>query len=461
MKIFEKCELMAGTSESDSDLLSNIAFCVMDLETTGGDHNFDKIIEIGLVKIENLKIVAELSFLINPEIPIPEFVQRLTAIKQENLKSAVKIEEVVEEIISFIGKSSVLVAHNAAFDIPFFNSVLRRLQYEEMKRPTICTNMMTRLLIPEIMNSNLAYVGELFGIGHRHAHRALEDAKVTAKLFLLYLDFFLSRKIKKLNHIYYPKRKFEFDSVNFAREESNTEDIIAALSQNCYPFVLTVKGKKGVILHMLPVMKQSPRDIETIKGALESTSWDTVTIKIIGHFFKALKLLHCHFHSVSKHTHPPLLSFLQERYGWKTLFPSDQERVDDFIRKGFLIVPHLIKEHYSIYALHSIFHGKSELIFRYPIHKKKLLQFITGHVRQVHAGNGRMNKRPSVHIVEQLRPLFFSFLFDVITRKNHYCQDCFFFYASDFHKAPNKFKDQLATYFARTPNGSKYPLEHL
>ena len=97
-----------------------------DLETTGGNHDKDGIIEIGLVKIDQLEIVEEKSYLIKPEIKIPDFIQKLTSIRNKDVKDSPKIEEVIEDILEFMG-DRILIAHNTSFDIPFFNSVLRRL----------------------------------------------------------------------------------------------------------------------------------------------------------------------------------------------------------------------------------------------------------------------------------------------------------------------------------------------
>ena len=135
-------------------LLSSIEFCVFDLETTGGNHKHDKIIEIGLIKIKNLKIVEKKHYLINPEIKIPDFIQKLTSIGQEDVVSCPKIGEVIEDILDFMG-DSVLVAHNTSFDIPFFNSVLKRLNIPERTNQSICTNLMTKYLIPNLLNSSL------------------------------------------------------------------------------------------------------------------------------------------------------------------------------------------------------------------------------------------------------------------------------------------------------------------
>src|SRR6187431_670319 len=131
------------TYNSSDELLRSLKFCVIDLETTGGNPETEKIIEIGMVRIENRKISEERSFLINPQKEIPDFVQKLTGIRKTDVEHSPLIEEVIDEIIQFIG-NSILVAHNTSFDIPFLNGVLRKLKRPTMENKVICTNIMTK-----------------------------------------------------------------------------------------------------------------------------------------------------------------------------------------------------------------------------------------------------------------------------------------------------------------------------
>ena len=151
------------TTDNSCQLLNDLSFCVFDLETTGGSHLHDKIIEIGLVKIENLKITTHKSFLIQPEIHIPDFIQKLTSIRESDVNDAPLIEHVIDEILEFMG-DSILVAHNTSFDVPFFNSVLRRLNRPELKNKSICTNLMTKYMIPNLLSSNLNYMCKIFDL---------------------------------------------------------------------------------------------------------------------------------------------------------------------------------------------------------------------------------------------------------------------------------------------------------
>ena len=111
----------------------------------------------------------------------------------------------------------ILVAHNISFDVPFFNSVLRRLSRPEMENRGLCTNLMTRYLIPNLLNSKLKLYVENFDIEHNKAHRALDDALASARLMLKYLDIYIDKWNKKVNHLYYPRNKYELDRLQIKK----------------------------------------------------------------------------------------------------------------------------------------------------------------------------------------------------------------------------------------------------
>ena len=122
-------------------------------------------------------------------------------IKQKDVKDQPKILEVIDQLIEFIG-DDILVAHNTSFDIPFLNAVLKRLKKQELKNKVMCTNVMTKHLIPEIKSSNLTYMSNLFSLTHKNAHRALDDAKASAELLIQYCLIFIEKGIRKINQLY-------------------------------------------------------------------------------------------------------------------------------------------------------------------------------------------------------------------------------------------------------------------
>jgi DNA polymerase-3 subunit alpha (Gram-positive type) len=270
---------------SSIELLDSLKFCVIDLETTGGNPETEKIIEVGMLKIENRKISEERSFLINPEKEIPDFVQKLTGIRKADVEHSPKIEEVIDEIVQFIG-DTILVAHNTSFDVPFLNGVLKKLQRPTLDNKVICTNIMTKYLIPDIMSSNLQYMSDLFGISHSQAHRAIEDARATSNLLLKYLDIFEEKKIRKINQLYYPRNKFELDR-SIIDEHQGLEEVFRVLSSVHSPSILSVKGDNGVILTILP-MKVPSMEVEGLKTFLADFRWSQIHIRLCGPFIEGL-----------------------------------------------------------------------------------------------------------------------------------------------------------------------------
>lgn len=366
-RIFEN-QQKTSLEEHSIRLLKNIDFCVFDLETTGGNHNHDKIIEIGLIKIQNLKIIEKKHFLINPEIKIPDFIQKLTSISQNDVEACPKIHDVIKDILEFMG-NSVLVAHNTSFDVPFFNSVLRRLNLPERKNRSICTNLMTKNLIPNLLNSNLNYMSRIFAIKHAKAHRALDDALATAELLIHFLNIFIKKGITKVNHLYYPRNKFELDKIHI-KNQTPKEQIKKDLAEIKMPFLISIKGKNGVILFSLPC-NNSPTEQELLTKKLETLEWEVITIKLFGTLFEALISFSSVFSKFKNELKAEILKLLEKEF----LKQDSKKYPQDDLRSSFLVIRHLIPEQFIVYPLFSL-HKKSGLIFRYPGHKKKLLQYV-------------------------------------------------------------------------------------
>ncbi len=358
------------------ELLEDLSFCVFDLETTGGDQKNDKIIEIGMVKIEKLKIVKKKNYLISPEIKIPQFIQKLTTIHERDVKNAPTIEQVIDDIIEFMG-DSILVAHNASFDIPFFNSVLERLGRPVLKNKTICTNLMTKYLIPNLLNSNLQYMSTIFDIPHQNAHRAMDDARAASMLLLKYLSIFKDKKIQKLNHMYYPRNRYELDRIIFKKDqEQELAETLKKISKINAPYLISAKGEEGVIVWAMPgnnLLKEQSH----IESALKKYSWKNLSIRIYGHFCEAL----IHFNEFCNKLDPIIrnetISFLSEIHLTKKL---KKETTSDkvtamFNNADFIILPHLIPQQCVIYPLTTL-HPSQALVFRPLTQQKRLLQYL-------------------------------------------------------------------------------------
>lgn len=159
---------------------------VVDLETTGlHPRQGHRIIEIGAVALENGAVVEEFSTLIDAGIPVPPVVQAIHGITDEMLEGQPKPEEVLPRFYSFIA-GSILIAHNAAFEVTFLRHEFARLKMSLPHRH-VCTLEMSRRCFPRLSDHTLETVYlHLFPDADftRQSHRALDDARMTAKIWL-------------------------------------------------------------------------------------------------------------------------------------------------------------------------------------------------------------------------------------------------------------------------------------
>lgn len=198
--------------DHDAIDLSTTGFVVFDLETTGAKTPPCRVTEIGAYKVIGGEIVGEFHTLVNPEMPIPFFITMLTGINDSMVRDAPKFGEVAADFLNFIG-DSVLVAHNAGFDMRFLNYEVNRL-FEDYRlaNPSLCTVQLSRKLLPDIENHKLKTVAEHFSVELINHHRANADALATAKIFINLLADLQSRGVKDLG----TARKFDSNK-NYVR----------------------------------------------------------------------------------------------------------------------------------------------------------------------------------------------------------------------------------------------------
>ncbi|NLL93821.1 MAG: PolC-type DNA polymerase III [Clostridiales bacterium] len=172
-------------------------YIVFDLETTGLSALTDSIIEIGAVKIQGGKIVDHFSEFVNPQKPIPYKIENLTGISDEMVLDAQTIDDVLPRFLDFC-KDSVMVAHNADFDMSFIlhNAKKLGIPYDATYVDTVA---MARILIPTIARYKLDNVAKALGIPLEHHHRAVDDAGCTAKIFVKFIEMLKEREIFDLD----------------------------------------------------------------------------------------------------------------------------------------------------------------------------------------------------------------------------------------------------------------------
>ncbi|KXK27425.1 MAG: Excinuclease cho [candidate division WS6 bacterium OLB20] len=149
---------------------------LFDLETTGVRAGDDRVIEIGMVKVQNGKEIDRFNALINPEIPLPAFISRLTGITDHDLVSERTFAELIAEIDTFIG-DSLLIAHNAAFDISFLAAEFERAAFPR-SFSYACSVKLSRRLYPAQRRHGLDHIIARLGLTVENRHRALDDAFV-------------------------------------------------------------------------------------------------------------------------------------------------------------------------------------------------------------------------------------------------------------------------------------------
>lgn len=180
--------------------LFETSFVVFDLETTGAKAPPCRVIEIGAYRVVDGKVADEFHSLVNPEMPIPPFIAALTGISDEMVKNAPKFRDVADDFLKFIG-DSVLVAHNAHFDLGFLNHEIGRI-FEDYKvgNPSLCTVQLSRKLLPNIQNHKLNTVADYFSVELINHHRAGDDARATAHIFVRLLEDLQTRGVRSLGH---------------------------------------------------------------------------------------------------------------------------------------------------------------------------------------------------------------------------------------------------------------------
>ena len=168
--------------------LHDVEFCIIDLETTGGSHEYHSITEIGAVKYRGGIEIDRFTTLVNPGCAIPPFITVLTGITNNMVATAPPIEDTLQPLLNFIG-TSVLVAHNARFDIGFINAALLMHDYEPLPNRVLDTVGLARRIVgAEVKNCKLSTLATSFNFPHQPSHRAINDVLATGDLLHLLIE---------------------------------------------------------------------------------------------------------------------------------------------------------------------------------------------------------------------------------------------------------------------------------
>ena len=165
-----------------SQSVAQVTFTAFDFETTGLNPATDRIIEMGAVKFKGSEIVGEYQTLVDPGIPLQPGASEITGITPTMLEGQPAVSDVLPQFIEFLG-DTVLVAHNAGFDIAFLRAALETTDLGAVKNPLIDTQVLAQKAYPRQKSYSLQSMVELLRIPPNNAHRALDDAVMCMKLF--------------------------------------------------------------------------------------------------------------------------------------------------------------------------------------------------------------------------------------------------------------------------------------
>ncbi|MBD5451636.1 MAG: 3'-5' exonuclease [Lachnospiraceae bacterium] len=155
-------------------------YVVFDIETTGLNPKYEKIIELGAAKVRDAKVVDTFSTFVNPGKSLPERIKELTGICDTDVINAPYIEEVLDRFIAFVG-DDILLGHNLIFDYSFVKKAAVN-QKKTFARNGIDTLKIARRFLNDLESRNLSFLCDYYSI-HLQAHRALNDALATHELY--------------------------------------------------------------------------------------------------------------------------------------------------------------------------------------------------------------------------------------------------------------------------------------
>ena len=202
-------------------------FIVFDIETTGLSKDVNNITEIGAVKVSGGEIVDSWSSFVNPGEKIPENIVELTGITDEMVANAPTISEVLPQFLNFC-RGSVLVAHNAKFDVGFIKENCKRLSVP-FDFTYLDTLLLARSLYPDLPNHKLNNLAKHLNVLLENHHRAVDDAKATADIFVKMLD-----ELRQKGHIILNELNDVYDMAN------------AAKKNKAYHIILLAKNEQGI-----------------------------------------------------------------------------------------------------------------------------------------------------------------------------------------------------------------------
>lgn len=280
--------------------LKDASYVVFDIETTGLSVTSNKIIEIGAVKMKEGKEVERFSTFINPHEAIPYNITQLTSITDDMVKDAPDLEQELPKFIDF-ARDSVLVAHNARFDIGFIQEFCRRLGLPPLEQPVLDTLELARLLLPGLKNHRLNTLAKKYKASLENHHRAIDDSIALGHILFHLLQDGENQDITNLQQLVdltgkTLKNTRPFHSCIYAKDEIGKKNLYKLVSLSsttyfhrvpCIPKSLLQEYREGLIL--LSGCEQGEL-FETVLNKSEEEAertakfYDVLEIQPVGHY---------------------------------------------------------------------------------------------------------------------------------------------------------------------------------
>ncbi len=157
------------------------SYVALDLETTGLRPKYDRILEIGAVRVEDGAVIDTYESFVDNGMPVPEPVTELTGITQEMIAGGPGLREAVEGFLAFAGED-VLLGHNLLFDYSFMKRSVINLG-GDFERSGLDTLAISRACLPKVQGKALNKLAAYFGIAQERHHRALDDAITASRIY--------------------------------------------------------------------------------------------------------------------------------------------------------------------------------------------------------------------------------------------------------------------------------------
>lgn len=298
--------------------LEKAEFSVVDVETTGLSARNNRVIEIGIVKIKNLKIADRYQTLINPGCRIPAFITQFTGIDDTDVYSKPYFSEVITEIENFIG-DSVVSGHNLNFDRAFLQHEFLRSGTEPLANPELCTLKLARRLYPMLRSKSLSAVTKHLRLKNPSVHRAAGDAEATARILIKMI-----KELKKKENINFLSELIQYQSnINLAGDSLKIPpklyDDVVSLPRS--PGVYYFLNKKN---HVIYVGKA-----KSLRERVHSYFSNSATVKTKKIVRQAVKLK-------TDITNSELTAFLLEAEAIKKINPRHNSQLKKYGNKYFI-----------------------------------------------------------------------------------------------------------------------------